>query len=41
MADAAGRPVTHVLVHGGLWEDMDAERFWVRPCFGEVCGIGR
>jgi pimeloyl-ACP methyl ester carboxylesterase len=20
-----------VLVHGGLWEDMDAERFWVRP----------
>jgi pimeloyl-ACP methyl ester carboxylesterase len=23
--------VTVVLVHGGLWEDMDAERFWVRP----------
>lgn len=23
--------MTHVLVHGGLWEDMDAERFWVRP----------
>jgi len=23
--------VTFVLVHGGLWEDMDAERFWVRP----------
>ena len=22
---------TVVLVHGGLWEDMDAERFWVRP----------
>ena len=20
-----------VLVHGGLWEDMDAERFWVGP----------
>jgi pimeloyl-ACP methyl ester carboxylesterase len=20
-----------VLLHGGLWEDMDAERFWVRP----------
>lgn len=20
-----------MLVHGGLWEDMDAERFWVRP----------
>jgi pimeloyl-ACP methyl ester carboxylesterase len=20
-----------VLIHGGLWEDMDAERFWVRP----------
>ena len=23
--------MTVVLVHGGLWEDMDAERFWVRP----------
>jgi pimeloyl-ACP methyl ester carboxylesterase len=23
--------VTVVLVHGGLWEDMDADRFWVRP----------
>jgi pimeloyl-ACP methyl ester carboxylesterase len=20
-----------VLVHGGLWEDIDAERFWIRP----------
>jgi pimeloyl-ACP methyl ester carboxylesterase len=29
--------VTHVLVHGGLWEDMDAERFWVRP--GLVAGL--
>jgi pimeloyl-ACP methyl ester carboxylesterase len=26
-----------VLVHGGLWEDMDAERFWVRP--GVVKGL--
>jgi pimeloyl-ACP methyl ester carboxylesterase len=26
-----------VLVHGGLWEDMDAERFWVRP--GVVDGL--
>jgi pimeloyl-ACP methyl ester carboxylesterase len=26
-----------VLVHGGLWEDMDAERFWVRP--GVVEGL--
>jgi pimeloyl-ACP methyl ester carboxylesterase len=26
-----------VLVHGGLWEDMDAERFWVRP--GVVAGL--
>ncbi|MET0426239.1 MAG: alpha/beta hydrolase [Actinoplanes sp.] len=23
--------VTVLLVHGGLWEDMDAERFWHRP----------
>jgi pimeloyl-ACP methyl ester carboxylesterase len=23
--------MTVVLVHGGLWEDMDADRFWVRP----------
>jgi pimeloyl-ACP methyl ester carboxylesterase len=23
--------VTLVLIHGGLWDDMDAERFWVRP----------
>lgn len=23
--------MTYVPVHGGLWEDMDAERFWVRP----------
>jgi pimeloyl-ACP methyl ester carboxylesterase len=23
--------VTVVLLHGGLWEEMDAERFWVRP----------
>ena len=23
--------MTVILVHGGLWEDMDAERFWVRP----------
>jgi pimeloyl-ACP methyl ester carboxylesterase len=28
---------TLVLVHGGLWEDMDAERFWVRP--GVVDGL--
>src|SRR5689334_9862693 len=26
-----------LLVHGGLWEDMDAERFWVRP--GVVAGL--
>src|SRR5829696_1014176 len=26
-----------VLVHGGLWEDMDAERFWVRA--GVVAGL--
>lgn len=26
-----------VLVPGGLWEDMDAERFWVRP--GVVAGL--
>lgn len=26
-----------VLVHGGLWEDMDADRFWVRP--GVVAGL--
>jgi pimeloyl-ACP methyl ester carboxylesterase len=26
-----------VLVHGGLWEDMDGERFWVRP--GVVEGL--
>jgi pimeloyl-ACP methyl ester carboxylesterase len=29
--------MTVVLVHGGLWEDMDAERFWVRP--GIVAGL--
>jgi pimeloyl-ACP methyl ester carboxylesterase len=28
---------TLVLVHGGLWDDMDAERFWVRP--GVVDGL--
>jgi hypothetical protein len=28
---------TLVLVHGGLWEDIDAERFWVRP--GVVDGL--
>ncbi|HEX6454392.1 MAG TPA: hypothetical protein VF060_33645 [Trebonia sp.] len=22
---------TLLLIHGGLWEDMDAERFWRRP----------
>lgn len=26
-----------VLLHGGLWEDMDAARFWVRP--GVVAGL--
>jgi pimeloyl-ACP methyl ester carboxylesterase len=26
-----------LLIHGGLWEDMDAERFWVRP--GIVAGL--
>jgi hypothetical protein len=26
-----------VLIHGGLWEDMDAERFWDRP--GIVAGL--
>lgn len=29
--------MTHVLIHGGLWEDMDAERFWERP--GVVAGL--
>ena len=28
---------TLLLVHGGLWEDMDAERFWRRP--GIVAGL--
>jgi pimeloyl-ACP methyl ester carboxylesterase len=28
---------TLVLVHGGLWEDVNAERFWVRP--GVVDGL--
>jgi pimeloyl-ACP methyl ester carboxylesterase len=28
---------TVLLVHGGLWEDMDADRFWVRP--GVVAGL--
>jgi pimeloyl-ACP methyl ester carboxylesterase len=31
--------VTLLLVHGGLWEDMDADRFWVRP--GIVDGLRR
>jgi pimeloyl-ACP methyl ester carboxylesterase len=26
-----------LLIHGGLWEPMDAERFWVRP--GVVAGL--
>jgi hypothetical protein len=30
---------TVMLVHGGLWEDMDAERFWHRP--GIVAGLER
>jgi pimeloyl-ACP methyl ester carboxylesterase len=30
---------TVLLVHGGLWEDMDAERFWHRP--GIVAGLQR
>jgi pimeloyl-ACP methyl ester carboxylesterase len=25
------------LIHGGIWEDMDAERFWIRP--GVVAGL--
>jgi pimeloyl-ACP methyl ester carboxylesterase len=29
--------VSIVLVHGGLWDDTDAERFWVRP--GIVAGL--
>jgi hypothetical protein len=29
--------VTLLLVPGGLWEDMNAERFWVRP--GVVAGL--
>lgn len=28
---------TAFLVHGGLWEEMDARRFWVRP--GVVAGL--
>ena len=28
-----------LLIHGGLWEPMDAERFWVRP--GVVEGLTR
>ena len=27
------------LIHGGLWEDMDAERFWRKP--GIVAGLDR
>lgn len=30
---------TVVLIHGGLWEDMDASRFWRRP--GIVAGLER
>ncbi|WP_436533037.1 alpha/beta hydrolase [Actinoplanes sp. HUAS TT8] len=30
---------TVLLVHGGLWEEMDAERFWHRP--GIVAGLQR
>ena len=30
-----------VLVHGGLWEDMDASRFWVEPgVVGALAGRG-
>jgi pimeloyl-ACP methyl ester carboxylesterase len=32
-------PTTVLLVHGGLWEDMTAERFWRRP--GIVSGLER
>ena len=28
-----------LLVHGGLWEDMNADRFWIRP--GVVAGLER
>lgn len=28
-----------VLIHGGLWEDMNADRFWCRP--GIVAGLQR
>jgi len=28
---------TLLLIHGGLWEDMDADRFWRRP--GVVAGL--
>jgi pimeloyl-ACP methyl ester carboxylesterase len=27
---------TLLLIHGGLWEDMDADRFWVRPGVSEA-----
>ena len=30
---------TVLLVHGGFWEDMTAERFWRRP--GIVSGLER
>lgn len=30
---------TLLLIHGGLWDDMDAERFWHRP--GIVAGLQR
>jgi len=31
--------VTVALIHGGLWEDMDASRFWRRP--GIIAGLER
>ncbi len=30
---------TALLIHGGLWDDMDAERFWRKP--GIVAGLQR
>jgi hypothetical protein len=30
---------TVLLIHGGLWEDMDARRFWHQP--GIVAGLTR
>ncbi len=33
------RHATVLLIHGGLWEDMDADRFWTRP--GITAGIRR